>query len=111
MNKLQYWYLMMVGLWWLMGLTTLKADPAVIDSITGKGFRIVEAAVPKAIEAKVDLDKYTVSVMDLGEESYYVVFADPKRPPGLVGASLKNPSFQVEIRKIDLRVISSNFVR
>lgn len=90
----------------------MSAQPTyqIVESISGKSLKIIEAALPEAVRKHLDVGKYKIVVMQ-SEQSYLVVFDDPNRPEGQRGSTSRMPGFEVEVRREDLQVIRSNFVR
>lgn len=81
-----------------------------VESISGKSFKIIQATLPEVAKNHFDLEKFKIVVME-SESSYLVIFDDPKRAEGQRGNTSKLPSFEIELRKDDLQIVRSNFVR
>lgn len=82
----------------------------IVESISGKSIQIIQVALPEAARSNIALEKYKVVVMESGS-SYLVVFDDPQRVEGQRGSTARMPSFEVEVRKDDLKIVRSSFVR
>ncbi len=94
----------------LSSITASSADLKAVESISGKGFHIIEAAIPATVPHKLNINQYRISVME-SDSSFVVLFEDPNAKPGQRGSTAKMSSFEVELSKHGLRVIRSNFVR
>ncbi len=81
-----------------------------IGSISGTALRVIQAATPLLQENGLHLEHYLVSVFE-EDSSYVVVFDDPNRPKGQRGSTASVQAFEVEVSKIEFRVIHAHFVR
>ena len=68
------------------------------------------AAEPEFQRRKLDLNKYTVSVIE-ERDSVAVVLKSLDAIEGVRGSSGSYPGYEVEISKKDLKVVRSNYVR
>jgi hypothetical protein len=79
-------------------------------SIPGIDLKAIRAALPVFEQHGLKIDGYKVSVIEDGD-FVVVLFDDPQRPPGQMGNSPRMSSFEVRLKRSDLRVVRSNFVR
>jgi hypothetical protein len=80
------------------------------ESISGGGFSAIRVAVQELGRKNLDVLGYQITVRQR-ETSVFVMFDGPNRPPGHRGSWGEKPSFSVELRKGDLALIRSHFVR
>ena len=79
-------------------------------SISGGDLKAIQSALPVFEAHGLRVDAYRVIVLEEGE-SIIVLFDDPDRSPGQKGSTGRMVSFEVRLRKSDLTVVGSNFVR
>jgi hypothetical protein len=84
--------------------------PKVFAEFPGTSLKWIYAAEPVLQEKKLDLDKYTISLFEQAD-SVTVILKSADSEPGGRGSTGKNPGFEVEISKKDLKVLRSNYVR
>ena len=84
--------------------------PKVLAEFPGASLKWVDAAEPVLQEKKLDLDKYTISVLEQAD-SVTVILKSEGSASGGRGNTGKNPGFEVEISKKDLKVLRSNYIR
>src|SRR4051794_11845061 len=102
----------------LLALPLLRAEspkaPSIAlkerGSILGADLKAIQAALPVFEKHGMKVDGYRVVVLE-EKESIIVLFDDPERPPGQKGSTARMVSFEVRLRKPDLSVADSNFVR
>ncbi len=84
--------------------------PKVLAEFPGTSLKWIHAAEPILQDKKLDLDKYTISLLEQAD-SVTVILKSEDSAPGGRGNTGKNPSFEVEISKKDLKVLRSNYIR
>jgi hypothetical protein len=84
--------------------------PKVLAEFPGTSLKWIHAAEPVLQEKKIDLDKYTISLLEQAD-SVTVILKSGDSAPGGRGSTGKDPGFEVEISKKDLKVLRSNYVR
>ena len=84
--------------------------PKVLAEFPGTALKWIHAAEPVLQEKKLDLDKYTISLLEQGD-SVTVILKSGDSVQGARGSTGKYPGFEVEISKKDLKVLRSNYVR
>ena len=84
--------------------------PKVLAEFPGAYLKWIHAAEPVLQDKKLDLDKYTISLLEQAD-SVTVILKSGDSTPGARGSTGTNPSFEVEISKKDLKVLRSNYVR
>jgi len=84
--------------------------PRVVAEFAGASLKWIHAAEPEFQRRHLSLDKYIVSVVE-EDNSVMVTLSPPDAVKGTFGSSGSYPSFEVEIRKKDLKVVRSNYVR
>ena len=84
------------------------------DSISGESFKIIQAAMADFERAGLSIAYYRVTV-DNTDAMSIVTFVDVDasvdQQGHVRGNSGKRPSFVVELRRNDLQIVRSNFVR
>lgn len=95
------------GLWGIMSDT---AKLETIDTIRGKSYLAVQAAVRELQRKNLDVVGYKIQVLKEGN-SVFVIFLDQHQPEGTLGSVGAKPGFEVELDARDLSVRRSNFVR
>jgi hypothetical protein len=91
-------------------LSSKKDQIETLDTIQGKNFLAVDAAVEVFQAHKPDLKNYKITVFS-DNKSLVVMFTDKDTPKGARGSVGKYPGFEVELSAGDRRVLRSNFVR
>ena len=107
-----------VGFIGLLALPLLGAESPKVPStafkergsILGVDLKAIQAALPVFEKQGMKVDGYRVIVIE-EKESILVLFDDPERSPGQFGSTVRMVSFEVRLRKPDLTVAGSNFVR
>jgi len=97
----------------ILGWRALVAQshpPHVMAEFPGASLKWIHAAEPEFQREKLDLDKYTVSVVE-ENNSVTVGLSSLDSVPGARGSSGTYPGYVVEISKKDLKVLRSNYVR
>ena len=79
-------------------------------SILGVDLKAIQRALPVFEKHGMKVDGYRVIVIE-ENESIIVLFDDPERSPGQRGSTARMVSFEVRLKKADLTVVGSNFVR
>src|SRR5437868_5368357 len=79
-------------------------------SILGVDLKAIQAALPTFEKHGMKVDGYRVIVIE-EKESIVVLFEDPERPPEQMGSTKRMVSFEVRLRKTDLSIVESHFVR
>jgi hypothetical protein len=91
--------------------SSTSADAQILEqSISGRQFLAIQAAIPELERNKLDVTGYQIAVSESGT-SVFVTFDNPNRPQGYMGCWGKLPCFSVELGKDDLRIIRAHFVR
>jgi hypothetical protein len=105
------WAMMLVGssLGWT-ALTAQSNPPKVIAEFSGSSLKWMHAAEPEFERKRLDLDKYTVSVIEQND-TVTVSLTSSDSVAGARGSTGSYPGFEVEIRKKDLKVVRSNYIR
>jgi hypothetical protein len=93
-----------------VALIAQSTRPAVIAEFRGASLKWIHIAQPEFEREKLDLDNYTVSVVE-ENHSVTVVLTALDAVKGAFGSSGSHPGFEVEISKKDLKVVRSNFIR
>jgi hypothetical protein len=70
----------------------------------------IRVAEPEFERRKLDVDKYTVMVVE-GDDSVTVMLRAPGIRKGARGSAGAYPDYEVEISKKDLKIVHSNYVR
>jgi hypothetical protein len=97
----------------VLGWGSLRAQsnpPKVMAEFAGASLKWIRAAEPEFQRRKLDLDKYTVSVVEQ-KDSVTVGLRSPDAVQGAMGSSGSYPGYEVEISKKDMKVVRSNYVR
>ena len=97
----------------LLGMSELLAQsttPRVIAEFTGVAMKWIHAAEPEFQRRNLNLDEYIISVA-AQDDSVMVTLSAPDSVEGARGSSGSHPAFVVEIRKKDLKVVRSNYIR
>ncbi len=97
----------------ILGWSALMAQsnpPKVMAEFTGASLKWIHAAEPEFQRKKLDLDKYTVSVVEQND-SVTVGLRSSDVAEGARGSTGRYPGYEVEISKKDLRVVRSNYIR
>jgi hypothetical protein len=79
-------------------------------SILGVDLKAIQAAMPEFEKRGLKIDRYKIIVFEDGEV-VFVIFDDPQRPPGQKGSTERMSTFEVRLKRTDLSVVGSNFVR
>jgi hypothetical protein len=97
----------------VLGWSALRAQsnpPKVMAEFAGASLKWIHAAEPEFQRRKLNLDKYTISVVE-ERDSVTVVLISLDAVEGAKGSSGSYPGYEVEISKKDLKVVRSNYVR
>lgn len=84
--------------------------PKVMAEFSGASLKWIHAAEPEFQQKKLDLDKYTVLVVEQGD-SVTVILKSTDSVEGARGSTGKYPGYEVEISKENLKILLSNYVR
>jgi hypothetical protein len=79
-------------------------------SILGIDLKAIQVALPIFEKHGLKVEGYKVIVIE-DREFVVVVFDDPQRPSGQMGSTARMVSFEVRLKRSDLSLVSSNFVR
>jgi len=91
-------------------LLAQSKPPKVMAEFTGASLKWIHAAEPEFQRKKLDLDKYIVSVVEQ-EDSVMVGLRSFDSVEATRGSPESHPGYEVEIRKKDLKVVRSNYIR
>jgi hypothetical protein len=102
----------------LFALSTFGDEPSVASStafkesssILGVELKAILVALPVFEKHGMVVDGYRISLTEQNE-LLTILFDDPERSQGQRGSTERMVSFQVQLRKNDLSIVSSNFVR
>lgn len=97
----------------LLGWTGLFAQSkpsGVMAEFTGASLKWIRAAEPEFQRRKLPLEKYMVSVVDQ-DDSVVVDLTSLDSAKRTRGSTGSYPGYEVEIRKKDLKVVRSNYIR
>jgi hypothetical protein len=97
----------------ILGWSALMAQsnhPKVKAEFPGAALKWIHAAEPEFQRRRLDLDKYTVSVIEQSD-SVTVSLTSPDAAEGTRGSVGSYPGYEVEISKKDLKVMNSNYIR
>jgi|SRR5579872_4142103 hypothetical protein len=89
-------------------LMTSSSPPKLTAEFPGACLKWVHIAEPEFRKENLNLDNYTVSVLDLNE-SVAVMLISTDAPKGAKGSAGSHPNYAVEIRRKDLKILSSSF--
>lgn len=90
--------------------TAQSNPPKVKAEFPGASLKWVHAAEPEVQRRKLDLDNYTVSVIE-EDDSVAVSLTSPDAAKGARGSTGSYPGYEVEISKKDMTVVRSNYIR
>jgi hypothetical protein len=91
-------------------LSPQSGPPKVTARFPGASLKWIHIAEAEFQRKKLDMDKYTVSVVE-EENSVTVGLSSLDSVPGARGSSGTYPGYEVEIGKKDLKILRSNYVR
>jgi hypothetical protein len=97
----------------ILGLSALMAQstpPKVIAEFSGSSLKWVRTAEPEFERKNLDLDKYTISVVEQND-SVTVALTSSDSVKGARGSSGSFLGFVVEINKKDMKIVRSNYIR
>ena len=87
---------------------------AMEESISGRNYRAIQAAVVELARHNLDISRYRITVTET-EASLIVTFIDASAPDDPRGQFRGNPgkipAFSAELKRDNLQVIRSNFIR
>lgn len=83
---------------------------AMEESISGRNFQAIQAALVEFEHRKLDITGYRI-VVRVSSSSTFVSFVNPGAPAGQRGSSGPRPTFSVELSNNDLRIIRLQFDR
>ena len=94
-----------------MGASMVQSHPPrVMAEFPGASLRWVHTAEPEFQREKLDLDKYTVSVVE--EDNFVTVsLSSLDNVQGGRGSTGTSPGYEVEIGRRDLRILRAHYVR
>jgi hypothetical protein len=105
-------YLMVVLSVARLGTVMVESTPSkVLAEFPGSSLKWIRVAEPVFIRESLDLDKYTIGVIDYGETvvvSVTILRNDVELRRGHPPAP---PGYEVEISKKDMKVVRSNYIR
>jgi len=108
------WMIMVIGTSVLAGRTVSAQTftPKVIAAFSGASLKWILAAEPEFKRRKLNLDNYKITVLEQ-EDSVAISLSSPDASEEAQGSGSvgKYPGFEVEIRKKDMKVLRSNYVR
>ena len=84
--------------------------PRVTAEFSGACLKWIHAAEPEFEQKKLDLDRYTISVVE-DNDSVTVILKSPDAAEGVRGNTGRYPGYEVEIRKKNRKVVRSNYIR
>ena len=90
-----------------------KPEPGVIKDVaklSGLVLRCVFAAKKELEQKKIPLEKYDISILE-NQNSVMIVLKTPGQAVTVRGDMGKFPGYEVEVRKIDLHIARSNYIR
>lgn len=87
-----------------------SGPPKTLAEFTGASLKWVHAAEPEFQKRGLNLDKYTIRVVDQ-DDSVIVMLQASDSSEGARGSSGSAPGYEVEISKKDRKVMRSNYVR
>lgn len=82
----------------------------VVAQLPGSSLKWIEAAEPEFRRRNLDVSNYDVAVVD-DPDSVIVALSSPDQPEGAKGSLGKYPAYEVEIRKKDMKILRSNYVK
>jgi hypothetical protein len=100
--------LILAGAMW--GATSNTAKLEVVDTINGRHYLAVQAAVQELARRNLNVVGYKITVMR-EVNTIVVTFTDEFAPAGVRGSGGVKPGVEVELDANDLRVLRSNFLR
>jgi hypothetical protein len=84
------------------------------ESITGRSYQVVEAAAAELARNGLDISRYRI-IVTRSETSWFVTFVDADVPDEVRQRVRGSPgaiaSFAVELKRDDLHIMNSHFVR
>jgi hypothetical protein len=83
----------------------------VLAEFPGSSLKWVHIAEPVFQQKKLEIDKYTVTVVDEGGDSVTVILTELGLPDTVRGSGKKYPGYEVEISKKDGKVLDSYYSR
>lgn len=87
-----------------------SSPPRVTAEFAGASLKWIHAAEPEFQQKKLDLDRYTVLVIEQAD-SVTVLLKSTDSVEGAKGSTGKYPSYGVEISKKDMKILSSSYAR
>jgi hypothetical protein len=109
--KIFAWVMLMtISILGSSGLMVQSKPPKVMAVFDGASLKWVHAAEPEFERKKLDLENYTVSIVEQND-SVIVTLSASDSQKGARGSTGKSPGYEVEINKKDMRVIRSNYIR
>jgi len=93
------------------GITMAQSNPQrKTAEFPGACLKWVHIAEPEFQRKNLDLDVYTISVVER-EDSVTIVLRSSEAPEGARGSMGKHPGYEIEISKTDFKITRSNYVR
>jgi hypothetical protein len=93
------------------GELSAQSKPSrLLAEFSGASLKWVHAAEPEFQRRNLNLDKYIVSITE-EDDSVVVTLSATDAVKGAFGSSGSYPGYEVEIRKKDMKVVRSNYVR
>jgi hypothetical protein len=109
MKKIVWGVIAVLSVGWSLVMAQSNT-PKMMAEFPGASLKWVRAAEPEFQQKKLDLDKYTVLVVER-EDSVTVILKSTDSVEGSRGSTGKYPGYEVEISKKDLKILRSNYVR
>lgn len=97
------------GLLAIAGLQLAFAQECDMEMISGNKVSIIVAALPELSKRELDIEEYSVKLFEM-PQSTIVIFEPNDADAGEMGSGSKL-TFEVEISKVDRRVLRANFAR
>jgi hypothetical protein len=102
----------------ILGFNTARAQEdsnpyvplTVVAKFPGSTLRWIGVAMAEFEKRHLELDRYNITIADLGD-NVAVMAQAVDAPPHSFGSSGSVPAYEVEIRKIDLQIVTSHYDR
>ena len=110
MKRLVWTIVVALAIWGQCTMMAQSGPPKQIAEFSGAAFKWVRAAEPEFQKRHLDLNKYIVLVAEQ-DDSVIVALRSPDATKEARGNTGTLPGYEVEIRKKDLSIVRSNYVR
>ena len=110
MKRFVWVTVLVISILTLRELFAQSTSRTVIAEFAGSSLKWIHAAEPEFRRRNLNLDKYTVSVLER-DDSVTVILSPPDAVKAALGSSASYPTFEIEIAKKDMKVVRSNYVR